>query len=78
MSHGEGFLAMFGAVFRDPGFYVMDEPESALLFTACLQLVALMHELGQSGGARPAAYEVDGATAGRPLAALSRQPGDLT
>ena len=49
MSHGEGFLAVFGAMFRDPGFYVMDEPESALSFTACLQLVALMYELGQSG-----------------------------
>lgn len=49
MSHGEGFLAMFGAMFGDPGFYVMDEPESALSFTACLRLVALMHELGQSG-----------------------------
>ncbi|WP_158845719.1 AAA family ATPase [Saccharothrix deserti] len=49
LSHGEGFLAVFRAMFRDPGFYVMDEPESALSFTACLQLVALMHELGESG-----------------------------
>jgi predicted ATPase len=49
MSHGEGFLAVFRSMFRDPGFYVMDEPESALSFTACLQLVALMHDLGESG-----------------------------
>jgi predicted ATPase len=49
MSHGEGFLAVFRSMFRDPGFYVMDEPESALSFTACLQLVALMYELGESG-----------------------------
>jgi predicted ATPase len=49
MSHGEGFLAVFRSMFRDPGFYVMDEPESALSFTACLRLVALMDELGQSG-----------------------------
>ena len=49
MSHGEGFLAVFRSMFRDPGFYVMDEPESALSFTACLHLVALLHELGQSG-----------------------------
>lgn len=49
MSHGEGFLAVFRSMFRDPGFYVMDEPESALSFTACLHLVALMYELGQSG-----------------------------
>lgn len=49
MSHGEGFLAVFRSMFRDAGFYVMDEPESALSFTACLQLVALMYDLGQSG-----------------------------
>ncbi|GAA2696568.1 MULTISPECIES: AAA family ATPase [Actinosynnema] len=49
LSHGEGFLAVFRSMFRDPGFYVMDEPESALSFTACLQLVALMHDLGESG-----------------------------
>ncbi|MFE0022232.1 ATP-binding cassette domain-containing protein [Amycolatopsis sp. NPDC059021] len=49
MSHGEGFLAVFRSMFKDPGFYVMDEPESALSFTACLHLVALMHDLGESG-----------------------------
>jgi predicted ATPase len=49
MSHGEGFLTVFGSMFRDPGFSVMDEPEAALSFTSCLQLVALMHQLGQSG-----------------------------
>lgn len=49
MSHGEGFLAVFGAMFQDQGFYVLDEPESALSFTACLHLVALMDELAQSG-----------------------------
>lgn len=49
MSHGEGFLAVFAAMFREPGFYVMDEPESALSFTSCLHLVALMHELGNTG-----------------------------
>ncbi|MGH3758575.1 AAA family ATPase [Actinophytocola sp.] len=49
MSHGEGFLAVFRAMFRDPGFYVMDEPESALSFSSCLHLVGVMHELGESG-----------------------------
>ncbi|CAL9545429.1 hypothetical protein SUDANB171_04308 [Streptomyces sp. enrichment culture] len=49
MSHGEGFLTMFQAMFDAPGFYVMDEPEAALSFTACLRLVGLMHQLGQSG-----------------------------
>ncbi|MFI1013402.1 AAA family ATPase [Streptomyces sp. NPDC020965] len=49
MSHGEGFLTMFRAMFAVPGFYVMDEPEAALSFTSCLQLVGLMHQLGESG-----------------------------
>jgi predicted ATPase len=49
MSHGEGFNTVFRAMFQEPGFYVMDEPESALSFASCLQLVALMYELGQSG-----------------------------
>ncbi|MCI2424024.1 AAA family ATPase [Saccharopolyspora sp. K220] len=49
MSHGEGFLTVFDAMFRDRGFYVLDEPEAALSFESCLKLVALMHNLGQSG-----------------------------
>ena len=49
MSHGEGFLTMFQAMFGVPGFYVMDEPEAALSFTSCLQLVSLVHQLGRSG-----------------------------
>lgn len=49
MSHGEGFLTVLGSMFRDPGFYVMDEPEAALSFTSCLRLVALMHKLGETG-----------------------------
>jgi predicted ATPase len=49
LSHGEGFVEIFRSMFQEPGFYVLDEPESALSFTACLNLVALMHELGESG-----------------------------
>jgi predicted ATPase len=48
-SHGEGFLTIFDAMFREPGLYLMDEPEAALSFTSCLRLVGLMHQLGQSG-----------------------------
>lgn len=48
-SHGEGFFTVFEAMFAGPGLYLMDEPEAALSFTSCLRLVALMHELGQSG-----------------------------
>lgn len=49
MSHGEGFGVVFESMFREPGLYLMDEPEAALSFTSCLRLVALMHELGESG-----------------------------
>ena len=49
MSHGEGFLTVFANMFKEPGLYVMDEPEAALSFTSCLRLVKLMHDLGESG-----------------------------
>lgn len=49
MSHGEGYIEVFAAMMHDPGFYVMDEPESALSFTSCLHLVALMTELAARG-----------------------------
>lgn len=49
MSHGEGFLTIFAEMFHEPGLYLMDEPEAALSFNSCLQLVTLMHDLGQSG-----------------------------
>jgi predicted ATPase len=31
------------------GFYLMDEPDAPLSFTACLGLVALLHDLSQAG-----------------------------
>jgi predicted ATPase len=49
MSHGEGFLTVFSAMFNEPGFYVLDEPEAALSFQSCLRLVDLMYQLGESG-----------------------------
>ena len=49
MSHGEGFLTVLGAMFAEPGFYVMDEPEAALSFQSCLRLVALLDRLGRIG-----------------------------
>lgn len=49
MSHGEGFLTVLDAMFRDPGLYIMDEPEAALSFTSCLRLVALMGRLAETG-----------------------------
>ena len=34
---------------NQPGFYLMDEPDAPLSFTACLGLVALLHDLTQAG-----------------------------
>jgi predicted ATPase len=48
-SHGEGFLIIAESMFREPGLYLMDEPEAALSFRSCLRLVALLHELGRAG-----------------------------
>ncbi|MFE5330355.1 AAA family ATPase [Embleya sp. NPDC056575] len=48
-SHGEGFMTVFDAMLREPGLYLMDEPEAALSFTSCLTLVALMHDLTRTG-----------------------------
>ncbi|MGV4926921.1 AAA family ATPase (plasmid) [Streptomyces sp. BHT-5-2] len=49
MSHGEGFLLAFRERFAQRGLYVLDEPEAALSFSSCLELVALMDELGRAG-----------------------------
>jgi predicted ATPase len=32
-----------------PGFYLMDEPDATLSFTACLGLVALLYDLARAG-----------------------------
>ncbi len=50
MSHGESFLALLGARFDSPGFYCLDEPESALSFTGCLALVGVLYEITTGGG----------------------------
>lgn len=49
MSHGEGFLTVFEAMFQEAGVYLLDEPEAALSFQSCLSLVRLFHRLGEAG-----------------------------
>jgi predicted ATPase len=49
LSHGEGFLGILRTRVKKPGFYLMDEPDAPLSFTACLGLVALLHDLVQLG-----------------------------
>lgn len=50
MSHGEGFLTVLDKMFDGPGLYLLDEPEAALSFAACLRLVALFDRLVRQGG----------------------------
>ena len=49
LSHGEGFLEILRTRVNQPGFYLMDEPDAPLSFTACLGLVALLHVLAEAG-----------------------------
>jgi predicted ATPase len=52
LSHGESFLEVLRSRFDSPGLYILDEPESALSFTACLGLVGLLHDLAVTGTAQ--------------------------
>ncbi|MER7742899.1 AAA family ATPase [Streptomyces sp. NPDC096538] len=48
-SHGEGFLAAFRDKFLRPGLYVLDEPEAALSFSSCLELLGHIDQLTRAG-----------------------------
>lgn len=51
LSHGESFLAMLGSNrFTGEGFFVMDEPEAGLSFTAQLALVGALIQLVSQPG----------------------------
>jgi predicted ATPase len=52
MSHGESFLEVLRSRFDGSGFYVLDEPESALSFSGCLALVGVLHDLMATGTAQ--------------------------
>jgi predicted ATPase len=49
MSHGESFLQLLRTKFDAPGFYLMDEPESAMSFASSLGLLALLDDLRRVG-----------------------------
>jgi predicted ATPase len=49
MSHGESFLTVLDLYFTEPGFYLLDEPESALSFTSCLVLIGVLDQLVRAG-----------------------------
>jgi predicted ATPase len=52
MSHGESFLELAVDRFRGKGLWVLDEPESALSFTGCLSLLAVLKDLLADGNSR--------------------------
>lgn len=53
LSHGESFLAILGTSrFRGDGFFVMDEPEAGLSFSAQLALVGQLHSLAAANRAQ--------------------------
>jgi predicted ATPase len=49
LSHGESFLALLQSRVDDRGFYLLDEPDAPLSFTASLALVASLEHLVHSG-----------------------------
>ncbi|WP_296605530.1 AAA family ATPase [Nocardioides sp.] len=50
MSHGESFLEVLRTRFDSPGFYCLDEPESALSFSAQLGLIGTLGRIVEEGG----------------------------
>ncbi len=50
LSHGESFLEILRTRVNETGFYLMDEPDAPLSFTASLGLAALLHDLAAAGG----------------------------
>ena len=48
-SHGEAFLDFVIDRARWPGLWILDEPESALSFSGCLTLIALLRSIVESG-----------------------------
>ena len=48
-SHGEGFLDFLQSRLSERGLFVLDEPEAALSFSSCLQLLSMMHSIVAAG-----------------------------
>ena len=49
LSHGEGFLALFGRRASPRGLYLLDEPDAALSFTGTLALMDLLLQVVEGG-----------------------------
>jgi predicted ATPase len=49
LSHGEGFLALFGSRASPRGLYLLDEPDAALSFGGTLALMSLLLQVVEGG-----------------------------
>jgi predicted ATPase len=76
LSHGESFLAVLRERFDSPGLYLLDEPESALSFGACLGLVGLIADLGATGTAQVVVATHSPVVAAVPGARILQLDGD--
>jgi predicted ATPase len=48
-SHGEGFLRLFGERCQRQGFFIFDEPESALSPSRQIEFLKLLHRMDEAG-----------------------------
>jgi len=48
-SHGEAFLGYLESRITERGLFLLDEPEAALSFTSCLQLLSLLAAVADAG-----------------------------
>jgi len=48
-SHGEAFLAYLESRITERGLFLLDEPEAALSFTSCLQLLSVLAAVADAG-----------------------------
>ena len=51
-SHGQSLLSYFGARYRIPGLYLMDEPETALSPKSQIEMVRLLTSMARAGHAQ--------------------------
>jgi predicted ATPase len=49
VSHGESYLQILEGRFREPGLFLLDEPEAPLSFQSCLVLIRVLVEAVQDG-----------------------------
>ncbi|MGX8833910.1 AAA family ATPase [Amedibacillus sp. YH-ame6] len=69
-SHGESILEVIKMYFQEDGFYIMDEPESALSPSSLFALINIIHELSEAKNCQFLIATHSPILAGYPLADL--------